>query len=158
MNTFSRKCRHLVACLLYSGLVATTGYAGPGSTLPLGEWRLLRATVTPEFVAIPIPVNMVDATGLITPDSTCIIDASASFLGKRYDFSGSGSISVLGNQMNMTLEEGMIAVDGRKRKLGSGQDTIESTFSINDEGLMRVRAVKEANDIAYTFDLELTTP
>ncbi|ANT64053.1 MULTISPECIES: hypothetical protein [Prosthecochloris] len=158
MNTFLRTWKHVIVSALCSGLLTATGYAAPGIPLPLGEWRLVRATITPEFVSVPIPVNMVDATGHISPDSSCVIDASASFLGKRYDFSGRGSITVKGNQLSMTLAEGMIAVDGRERELGSGQDTIESTFSITAEGLLKVQAVKEANDIAYTFDLELTPP
>ena len=135
----------------------TTNGAKPapaGQSL-VGSWKLIRASVTPDFLNAPIPINSFDALGSIGKDSTYTIEASGSFFGSRYGYLGRGDIDLDDGSMMLTIDEGVITVDEKKKKRDRKGRRISGTYHVTEGDTLHVEAVKEQDGIRFTFNLQL---
>ncbi len=89
-----------------------------GSEQLIGKWKLVTASVTPDFLNVPIPINTIDASGTVTHDYTYTIEANGSFFGSNYGYLGSGDIDVEGASLTLTIDDGVITVNEKKKKTG----------------------------------------
>ncbi len=121
----------------------------------VGSWKLIRASVTPDFLNAPIPINSFDALGSIREDSTYTIEASGSFFGSRYGYLGRGDIDLDDGSMMLTIDEGVITVDDKKKKRDRKGRKISGTYRVTAGDTLHVEAVKEQDGIRFTFNLEL---
>lgn len=175
-KTMTRK-RTIWALLLVFALVGAVGLAslsrGFSSKLPrlpdtaaraktvsdsekiIGTWKLVRASVTPDFLNVPIPINTFDATGSVTDDYTYTIEANGSFFGSNYGYLGNGDIDVQANNLTLTIHEGVITVNETKKKHDRKGKTITGTYRITNQDTLHVKAFKYQDGIRYTFNLAL---
>ncbi len=121
----------------------------------IGSWKLVRASVTPGFLKVPIPINTFDATGSVTGSNTYTIEANGSFFGSTYGYLGNGDIDVQGKQLTLTINEGIISINEKKKKQDKKGKTITGTYSITDRDTLHVEAYKYQDGIRYTFNLAL---
>lgn len=124
----------------------------------VGTWKLVRASVTPEFLKVPIPINTFDATGSVSGKNTYTIEANGSFFGSNYGYLGNGDIEVEGKNLTLTINEGIISVNEKKKKLDKKGKTITGTYYITDRDTLHVEANKFQDGIRYTFNLALVNP
>ncbi len=120
-----------------------------------GTWKVVRATVTPDFLSIPIPISTIDATGSIRHDRSYEIKASAALFGSSYAYLGKGTIELKGPTVILTVDEGTITVDERKKTIDRKGKIIRGTYRITADGTMFMKTVREKGGVRYTFDLEL---
>ena len=134
---------------------ATATEPAPAGRSLVGNWKLIEASVTPGFLNAPIPINSFDAFGSIREDSTYTIEASGSFFGSRYDYLGRGDIDLDDGSMMLTIDEGVITVDDKKKKRDRKGRKISGTYHVTDGDTLHVEAVKEQDGIRFTFNLQL---
>ncbi len=123
-----------------------------------GTWKLVEASITPDFLKVPVPVTTFEATGSVSPDSTYAINANGSFFGRNYGYAGNGDIDIQGQNITLTIGEGIITYgkDGKKRDRKG--KTISGTYVRNSLDTLFVEAVKYQEGIGYTFNLTLVNP
>ena len=126
-----------------------------GSKKLVGTWKLVTASVTPDFLNVPIPINTFDAKGSVTNDHTYTIEANGSFFGSNYGYLGSGDIDVQGDSLTLTINEGVIIVNEKKKKQDRKGNTITGNYRITNQDTLQVEAVKYQDGIRYTFNLAL---
>lgn len=126
-----------------------------GSEKLIGRWKLVRVSVTPDFLNVPIPINTFDAMGSVANDYTYTIEANGSFFGSNYGYLGNGDIDVQGNNLTLTINEGVITVNEKKKKHDRKGRRINGTYRITNQDTLHVKAVKYQDGISYTFDLAL---
>lgn len=124
----------------------------------IGTWKLVRASVTPEFLKVPIPINTFDATGSVSGRNTYTIKANGSFFGSSYGYLGNGDIEVEGKNLTLTINEGVISINEKKKKQDKKGKTITGTYYITDLDTLHVEAYKYQDGIRYTFNLALVNP
>ncbi len=124
----------------------------------IGEWKLVKASVTPDFLKIPVPITTFEATGSINPDNTYAIRANGSFFGKSYGYLGSGDIDVQGKTITLTIGDGIITYGKNGKKRDRKGKTISGTYGIGSLDTLFVEAVKYQEGIGYTFNLALVNP
>ncbi|NEX12916.1 MAG: hypothetical protein C1942_09590 [Prosthecochloris sp.] len=120
-----------------------------------GRWKVVRATLTPEFLNIPIPISSIDATGSISHDKSYEIKASGALFGSNYDYLGKGTLELQGSTVILTVQEGAITIDDQNTKYDRKGKIIRGTYRISTNGTMFMKTVKENNGVRYTLDLEL---
>lgn len=130
--------------------------AGPGKLI--GTWKLVRASVTPDFLNVPIPINTFDATGSVTSNNTYTIEANGSFFGSKYGYLGNGDIDVQGKKLTLTINEGIISINEKKKKHDKKGKTITGSYNITNHDTLHVEAYKYQDGIRYTFNLALVNP
>jgi hypothetical protein len=141
---------------------AAKGTAGAGvpvkppgrQTAPFGKWKLVKATVTPGFLNIPIPLLSCSATGLLQQDNSYRINAFASFFGRDYHYRGSGKASINGNRVILTIDEGITTVDGKKKTVERRGKTINGTYRMVNR-VLYITGDRISKGIRYTFNLQL---
>ncbi len=121
----------------------------------IGTWKLVRVSVTPDFLNVPIPINTFDATGSVSEKRTYTIEANGSFFGSNYDYLGNGNIDVQGKNLTLTINEGTIIINEKKKKKDRKGRRITGTYRITNQDTLHVKAVKYQDGISYTFDLAL---
>lgn len=121
----------------------------------VGTWKLIDASVTPDFLNASIPINSFDASGRINGDSTYTIEANGAFFGSTYAYLGRGDIAMKDGSMTLTIDEGVITVNEKKKKRDRKGRTISGTYEIRQGDTLHVEAVKEEDGIRYTFNLRL---
>ncbi len=124
----------------------------------IGTWKLVRASVTPEFLKVPIPINTFDATGSVSGKNTYTIEANGSFFGSNYGYLGNGNIEVEDKKLTLTINEGIISINNTKKKRDKKGKTITGTYSIAGRDTLHVEAYKFQDGIRYTFNLALVNP
>lgn len=121
-----------------------------------GSWKLVRATITPDVLGIPVPVHGFTARGVISTDSTCTIHASGSFLGKEYSYSGNGRIEETdGATLVFTVDKGIIVRDGTQHHDRPGS-RIHASYRVTADDTLIIMTFRDADGIRYRFDLELS--
>ncbi|NEX13400.1 MAG: hypothetical protein C1941_01665 [Prosthecochloris sp.] len=126
-----------------------------GSEKLIGKWQLVTASVTPDFLKVPIPINTIDARGTVTDDYTYTISANGSFFGSNYGYLGSGDIDVEGASLTLTINDGVITVNEKKKRQDKKGGTISGSYRMSGKDTLQVEAVKYQDGIGYTFHLEL---
>ena len=124
----------------------------------IGTWKLVRASVTPDFLKVPIPINTFDATGSVSNEHTYTIKANGSFFGSNYGYLGRGNVDIQGNNLTLTIGEGIITINDSDRKLDKAGKTITGTYHLTDRDTLLVEAFKYQDGIRYTFNLALVNP
>ncbi len=121
-----------------------------------GKWKLVRATITPDFLAIPVPLHGFTARGVISTDNTCTIQASGSFLGKEYSYSGNGRIEHYDEAtLVFTVDKGIIVRDGTQHHDRPGS-RIHASYRVTADDTLIIMTFRDADGIRYRFDLELS--
>lgn len=120
----------------------------------IGNWKLVKATVTPDFLKIPIPLLSCSATGQLQKDNSYRINALASFFGRNYHYKGSGKAAITGNKVILTINEGVTTVDGEKKTIDRRGKMINGTYKVVNKTL-HVTADKYSKGVRYTFKLQL---
>ncbi len=121
----------------------------------VGTWKLIDASVTPDFLNAPIPIYSFDAQGRINGDNTYAIEAYGAFFGSTYAYLGKGDIDMKNGSMTLTIDEGVITVNEKKKKRDRKGRTISGTYEIRQGDTLHVEAMKEQDGIRYTFNLRL---
>ena len=121
----------------------------------IGTWKLVRVSVTPDFLNVPIPINTFEARGSVANNHTYTIEANGSFFGSNYGYLGSGDIDVRGDSLTLTIHEGVITVNEKKKKQDRKGKTITGNYHITNQDTLQVEAVKYQDGIRYTFNLAL---
>ncbi|UZJ39251.1 hypothetical protein OO185_04800 [Prosthecochloris sp. SCSIO W1102] len=121
----------------------------------VGTWKLVKASVTPEFLNVPIPINTFEAVGAVTSEHTYTIEANGSFFGSNYGYLGKGDIEIQDKILTLTIGEGTIIVNEKKKKKDKKGSTITGNYRIADRDTLHVEAFKYQDGIRYTFNLAL---
>ncbi len=124
----------------------------------IGTWKLVKASVTPEFLNVPIPINTFEAIGAVTRDHTYTIEANGSFFGSNYGYLGNGDIEIQDKKLTLTIGKGIITVNEKKKKKDKKGSTITGSYRITDRDTLHVEAFKYQDGIRYTFNLALINP
>ena len=152
---FASLTRSIPAPPFYTKAETAKDDAASDSEKLIGNWKLVSASVTPDFLKVPIPINTFEAEGSITVDRNYTIEANGSFFGSNYGYLGNGAIDIQGNNLTLHINEGIITVNEKKKKKDRKGKTITGSYRITGKDTLFVEASKDQDGIRYTFNLAL---
>ncbi len=127
----------------------------PGSEELVGTWKLVSASVTPDFLKVPIPIDTFEASGTVTGNRTYAIEANGSFFGSNYGYLGNGDIDIQKSTFTLTIHEGVIIVNDAKKIKDRKGKTITGSYHVTEKDTLQVEAVKYQKGVGYRFNLKL---